>query len=115
MGSSEATTTRAMPASRIASVQAGVRPSWQHGSSETYMVAPAVSWRQEASAMRSAWGSPARAWKPSPITSPSRTTTAPTSGLGDVCPRALSASSMALRRCRASRSVAVVGAISEGG
>ena len=38
VGSSEATTTRAMPASTIASVQGGVRPSWQHGSSDTYSV-----------------------------------------------------------------------------
>ena len=29
-----------MPASRIASVHGGVRPWWQHGSSETYSVAP---------------------------------------------------------------------------
>jgi hypothetical protein len=35
VGSSEATTTRANPASRIASVHGGVRPVWQHGSSET--------------------------------------------------------------------------------
>ena len=40
VGSSEAITTRAMPASRIASVHGGVRPVWQHGSSETYSVAP---------------------------------------------------------------------------
>ena len=39
-GSSEATTTRAIPASRIASVHGGVRPWWQHGSSDTYSVAP---------------------------------------------------------------------------
>jgi hypothetical protein len=35
VGSSEAITTRAIPASRIASVHGGVRPVWQHGSSET--------------------------------------------------------------------------------
>ena len=35
VGSSEATTTRRMPASRIASVQGGVWPWWQQGSSET--------------------------------------------------------------------------------
>ena len=35
VGSSEPTTTRAMPASRIASVHGGVCPWWQHGSSET--------------------------------------------------------------------------------
>ena len=43
VGSSEATTTRVMPASRIALVHGGVRPVWAHGSSETYMVAPAGS------------------------------------------------------------------------
>ena len=37
VGSSEAITTRAMPASTIASVHGGVRPWWQHGSSDTYM------------------------------------------------------------------------------
>ena len=35
VGSSEATTTRAIPASTIASVHGGVCPWWQHGSSET--------------------------------------------------------------------------------
>ena len=40
VGSSEPTTTRPMPAARIASVQGGVRPWWQQGSSETYSVAP---------------------------------------------------------------------------
>ena len=39
-GSSEATTTRPMPALRIASVHGGVRPWWQQGSSDTYSVAP---------------------------------------------------------------------------
>jgi hypothetical protein len=95
VGSSEPMTTRAMPASTIASVHGGVRPSWQQGSSDTYMVAPAGSREQDASAMRSACGSPAAAWKPSPITSPSLTITAPTSGFGLVCPRAIAASSIA--------------------
>ena len=40
VGSSEATTTRLMPALTIASVQGGVRPWWQQGSSVTYIVAP---------------------------------------------------------------------------
>ena len=40
VGSSEAITTRAIPASMIASVHGGVRPVWQHGSSDTYIVAP---------------------------------------------------------------------------
>ena len=35
VGSSEPTTTRPIPASTIASVQGGVRPRWQQGSSET--------------------------------------------------------------------------------
>ena len=35
VGSSDAITTRAIPASMMASVQGGVRPSWQQGSSET--------------------------------------------------------------------------------
>ena len=37
VGSSEATTTRLMPAATIASVQGGVWPWWQQGSSVTYM------------------------------------------------------------------------------
>ena len=40
-GSSEAITTRAIPASRIASTQGGWRPWWAQGSSVTYIVAPA--------------------------------------------------------------------------
>ena len=43
VGSSEATTTRPIPAARIASVHGGVCPWWQHGSSETYSVAPVRS------------------------------------------------------------------------
>ena len=58
VGSSEAITTRAIPAATIASVHGGVRPSWQHGSSDTYMVAPAGSPAQASSAIRSACGSP---------------------------------------------------------
>ena len=52
----------------------GVRPWWQQGSSETYIVAPAGSSVQAASASRSACGSPGALWKPSPIASPSLTT-----------------------------------------
>ena len=100
VGSSEATTTRLIPASRIASVHGGVRPVWAHGSSETYMVAPAGSSVQAPSATRSAWGSPAAAWNPSPITRPDLTTTAPTRGLGPVCPRASEARSTVLSRWR---------------
>ena len=108
VGSSEAITTRAMPAPRIASVQAGVRPWWQQGSSETYIVAPEGSSSQADRAMRSACDSPGGWVMPSPITRPCLTITAPTIGLGLVWPRARAASSMALSRCRASRSVAVV-------
>ena len=79
-------------------MQGGVRPAWAHGSSETYMVAPAGSSSHAASATRSAWACPAAAWKPSPITRPDLTTTAPTSGLGPVCPRASEASSTVLSR-----------------
>ena len=43
VGSSEAITTRARSASRIASTQGGWRPWWAHGSSVTYIVAPATS------------------------------------------------------------------------
>ena len=103
VGSSEATTTRAKPASRIASVHGGVRPVWQHGSSETYSVAPRRSAPPAAAiAARSACGSPSAVWKPSPSTRPSRTITAPTSGLGLVRPRPPSASSIARARCSAS-------------
>ena len=101
VGSSEAITTRAIPASRIASVQGGWRPWWAQGSSVTYIVAPAGSSpraRQSSSAARSACRPPSSAWKPSPITSPSRTTTAPTSGFGLTRPRPPSASSSARRR-----------------
>src|SRR5918992_3516305 len=98
VGSSEAITTRAMPASRIASVQGGVRPWCAHGSSETYIVAPDGSSSQADSAMRSACAWPGGCVLPSPITRPSLTITAPTIGLGLVRPRTWCASSTALRR-----------------
>src|SRR5919198_298527 len=75
------------------------------------MVAPAVWPAASSSAITSAWLSPGGWVIPSPITRPSLTTTAPTMGFGLVCPRARPASSMALRRCCASRSVAVVSGI----
>ena len=96
-GSSEPTTTRAMPASRMASVQGGWRPWWQQGSSVTYIVAPAGDSVQCARALRSACASPQRSWKPSPMTRPSFTTTAPTMGFGEVQPTPRPASSRALR------------------
>src|SRR4051812_27407126 len=96
VGSSEPTTTRARPASMIASVHGGVWPWWQQGSSETYSVAPRRSASPHASsAARSACAAPYAACQPSPSVSPSRQTTAPTSGLGLVRPRPCSASSMA--------------------
>ena len=73
----------------------GVRPSWQHGSSDTYRVAPAVFPAAASSAMASACCSPGGWVMPSPITRSSLTTTAPTIGFGLVCPRARVASSMA--------------------
>src|SRR4051794_4947389 len=57
-GSSEATTTRAMPAATIASVHGGVLPWWQHGSSETYSVAPRAASPAARSALTSACGPP---------------------------------------------------------
>ena len=97
-----------MPAETIASVHGGVRPWWQHGSSETYIVAPAVSPAASSSAITLGVASPGGCVMPSPITRPSLTTTAPTIGFGLVCPRARPASSIALIRCCASRSVAAV-------
>ena len=100
VGSSLATTTRAIPASMIASVHGGVRPVWQHGSSDTYIVAPrACSAVHAPSAARSACGPPSSAWNPSATTSPSLTITAPTSGFGLVMPRPHSASTSARLRC----------------
>ena len=47
-----------MPALTIASVQGGVRPWWQQGSSVTYIVAPIGSATQAPSAATSAWSPP---------------------------------------------------------
>ncbi len=99
VGSSEATTTRLIPACRIASVQGGVLPSWQQGSSETYRVAPARSSMPHASiALTSACAPPYSRCQPSPRISPSRATTAPTTGLGLTAPVPFRASSMARAR-----------------
>src|SRR3954453_4717587 len=73
-----------------------------------YIVAPPVLPGAASSAITSAWLSPGGCVTPSPITRSSFTTTAPTIGFGLVCPRALPASSIARRRCCASRSVAPV-------
>ena len=71
VGSSEPTTTRLIPACTIASVQGGVLPSWQHGSSDTYSVASLRSARPHASiALTSACAPPNCSCQPSPSTSP---------------------------------------------
>ena len=62
-------------------------------------------------ATRSACDCPGGWVMPSPITRPLLTTTAPTIGFGLVCPRARSASSIALRRCRVSCSVTAIDGI----
>ncbi len=49
-GSSVATTTRVIPAARMRSVHGPVRPTWQHGSSVTYIVAPRLRGPAAASA-----------------------------------------------------------------
>ena len=54
LGSVAPTTTRVIPAARIASVHGGCLPWWQQGSSVTYIVAPAGSSVHAASASRSA-------------------------------------------------------------
>ncbi len=97
LGSAMPTTTRAMPSPMTASVQGGVLPWWQQGSSVTYSVAPRADSRQAAKAFRSACGPPQRSCHPCPMMRPSRTTTAPTSGLGFTHPAPFPASSMARR------------------
>src|SRR3954452_16125388 len=72
------------------------------------MVAPAVWPDAASSATTSAWLSPGGWVIPSPMMRPSFTTTAPTIGFGLVWPRARSASSIALRRCRVSCSVTAI-------
>src|SRR3954447_1293104 len=94
-GSRTPTTTRSTPASRSASVHGGVDPWCVHGSSEMYIVDRRARSPASRSAFTSACGVPRRSCQPSPTTSPSRTTTAPTSGFGYVVPRPRSASSIA--------------------
>ena len=96
-GSPAPTTTRRMPAARIASTHGGCLPWWQHGSSVTYIVAPRGGAVQFASALRSAWAWPQRSCQPWPMIWPSLTTTAPTMGFGAVQPRPRSASDSASR------------------
>src|SRR6185437_869806 len=102
-GSRAATTTRAIFAAMIALAHGGVLPVWLHGSSVTYIVAPRAALPARASALTSACASPYRSCQPSPTISPSRTTTAPTSGLGEVCPQPRSASASARRMNCSSR------------
>ena len=84
-----------------------MRPWWQHGSSETYMVAPGwVCRRPPRAPSPSAWLSPGGCVIPSPRTWPSLTTTAPTIGLGLVCPRAPGELDRSAAGACASRSVA---------
>ena len=59
-GSRMATTTRTIPAARMAVVHGGVLPKWQQGSSVTYSVAPAARSPACSSAMTSACGPPNR-------------------------------------------------------
>ncbi len=59
----------------------GVVPWWLQGSSETYIVALRARSPAAASATTSAWR-PLGSVAPSPTTSPSLTTTAPTVGFG---------------------------------
>ena len=99
-GSRAAITTRLMPAAITASVQGGVLPWWQQGSSVTKSVAPRARGPAASNAMISACGPPKSACHPSPMTcwwlAPSRTaTTAPTIGLGSTRPSPRRASSNA--------------------
>ncbi len=94
-GSWVATTTRRIPAATMAGTQGGVFPWWTQGSRVTYSVAPRALLPAALSASISAWGPPNCRWAPSPTMASERTTTAPTIGLGDVCPQPARASSSA--------------------
>ena len=83
-GSAHAHTTRFTPAAINASQHAPTRPGLEHGSNVTYTVAPAGEPLHALSAATSAWSRPQRRWRPSPITLPPFTTTAPTGGFGRV-------------------------------
>ncbi len=106
-GSRAPTATRRIPASTIAVVHAGVFPRCEQGSRFTNSVAPSALSPACLSATTSACSRPNSSWNPSPTTRPSRTTTAPTSGLGATLPHPRSASSRARRM--ASRSAASTG------
>ena len=98
-GSAMAKWTAATPASMSAPVQGGVRPWWEQGSRVTYTVAPRARAPASASASTSAWLPPGGWVWPAPTIAPSRTTTAPTAGFGDVQPRALRACTSAAAMC----------------
>src|SRR6266516_5454133 len=88
-GSVAPTTTRRMPAATMASVQGGVRPCVEHGSSVTYSVAPIGEWPFRSASLNasiSACGPPAPRCQPWPMILPCFTSTAPTVGFGDVVP-----------------------------
>src|SRR5581483_5676629 len=91
LGSRTPITTRSTPARTSASAHGPVRPTWLHGSSVTYTVAPRALPSSLASASASACAPPGGWVKPVASTFPARTITAPTGGLGRVRPRARSA------------------------
>jgi hypothetical protein len=102
LGSAWPITTRATPAATSASVHGGVRPWWAQGSSVTTAVAPRAEGPAARSATTSACAPPAGSVAPAPTTSPSRSSTHPTAGLGEVVARTCSASAVA--RTSAARS-----------
>src|SRR5690242_1627550 len=101
-GSAIAATTRATPASTIASVHGGVLPWCAHGSRFSTSVAPRARAPAASSATTSACGPPYSAWYPSLTTASPASTTAPTRGLGATLPQPRRARSRA--RCIAARS-----------
>ena len=100
VGSSEAITTRAIQAARMAS-RARRRAAVVAARLErdVHRRPGRILAAARRAPSRSACASPGGWVMPSPITRPPLTTTAPTIGLGLVCPRARSASSIALSRC----------------
>ena len=106
-GSRIAATTRRTPAAISASTHGAVLPWCRQGSRDTTSVAPWAS-PQAASAATSACGPPNSACQPSPITSPSRISTAPTIGFGATRPQPRSARSSA--RLMAARSASLTAA-----
>ena len=105
-GSSSAATTRVTPAAISASAHGGVRPWCEHGSSVTYAVAPrgALAGLRERADFGVRAARAARS-RPSPTTSPSRTSTQPTHGLGAVRRRAAAPAASACSIASSSRTV----------